>query len=322
MKPIDHSVKILADQYNAMVSKPQDRLDAGEVAFLAQALEDMRAKVYEDVYPMLKARRFIPVATDIDPGAETFAYEEQRGVGSAKVIANYADDPPSVDVSSTKVILPIVGIGDSYSYSIQDIRRAAKAGSPLPSRKATEARRAWERGLDTIGASGHTDTGLGGFINNANVAAASATTGAWDGGVTTTAQILADLNLGSRTVITQSDENFQPNTVLMPVSQFLYLSQTVMSSTDPRTVLQAFLASNPWITEVAPWDVLAGAGSGATDRAIYYWKDPEVCELIVPQEFEILPPQAVNYAFKVLCHGRTGGTAVYRPLGMYYQDGV
>jgi len=319
-KPIDDTVRYLVEAHNGMTSEPKERIDAGEAAFLAQALEDMRAAVYEDWYPDLKARAFIPVATDVDPGAETYSYEEQDFAGSAKVITNYADDPPSVEVSSTKITLPIVSLGDSYSYSIQDIRRAAKAGKPLQARKARAARDVWERGLDDIAANGHANTGLGGFINNANVNAANAPTGTWSGA--TVAQILADLNTGSKTVVTQSKEKVRPNTCLLPIDQYLLIAQTQMGSGDTRTVLEAFLASNPWITEVAPWDVLNGAGAGSTDRSIFYRKSPDVCELIIPQEFEVLPPQARNFAFQVLCHGRTGGTAVYRPLAMYYMDNI
>lgn len=313
------AVKILAEQINAR-SKPQDRLDADEVAVLAIALEDMRARVYEDAYTLTKARQFIPVSMDVDPGADSFSYEEQAHVGEAKIIANYADDPPSAEIESRKVILPIVGIGGSYHYSIQDLRRAAKAGTPLSARKARAARDVWERKLDSIAASGATDQNVGGFINNSAVTAASAATGTWSGATPT--QIVADVNGASAAMITASDENYEPNSLLVPTAQYLILAQTRMDPTTQETVLNAILNSNPWISSIDPWNVLDGAGAGSTDRAVLYMKTPEVAEIIVPQDFEVLPPQADNFAFKVLTHGRTGGSAVYRPLGMRYMDGI
>lgn len=313
------AIKILAEQINAR-SDAKDRLDAGEVAVLGKALEDMRSRVYEDDYTLIKARQFIPVSNDVDPGAETFAYEEQAHVGEAKIISNYSDDPPSAEVESRKVILPIVGVGGSYHYSLMDLRRAAKAGTPLTARKARAARDVWERRLDSIAASGAGDQNVGGFINSTNVTAANAATGTWSGA--TPAQIVADVNGASAAMITASDENFEPNTLLVPTAQFLILAQTRMSADNSESIRQAILGSNPWLTDIQPWNVLAGAGAGSTDRAVLYRKDPGVCELIIPQDFEVLPPQADNFAFKVLTHGRTGGTAVYKPLGMRYMDAI
>ena len=272
---------------------------------LALMLEQMRSRVYEDEYPELKARRFIPVSNEVDTGAETFAYEETNYVGEAKVIYNYADDLPTVATDARKVVREIVSVGDSYIYTIQDIRRAAFSGKDLTARKAVAARRLWERKLDAIAAKGEPGTGItDGFL--------------------TSQQILDDMNALQRSFITTSRELYTPNWVLMPTEQFLLISHTRMSTTGDRdeTLLQAFRSANPWIQDVQPWNLLNEAGAGSTDRMCTYFRDPEIMELQVPQEFEVLPPQPKNLAFNVLCHGRTAGTTVFRPLGMRYMDGI
>ena len=44
--------------------------------------------------------------------------------------------------------------------------------------------------------------------------------------------------------------------------------------------------------------------------------------LVIPQEFEQLPPQQVNYAFKIPCHGRLGGVKMPYPKSVCYLDGT
>lgn len=298
------------------------REDADETNMLALQLEQLRTRVYEDVHTPLKARQFLPVSSEIDTGAETFSYEETDYYGEAKLITNYADDPPMVETDGQKITHKINPYGNGYHYSIQDIRAAAFAGKPLPARKAIAARRLWERKLDDVAALGDPNAGIpSGALNNSSVGIeALAAAGAWS--TKTAQQILDDMNALVDGFVTTSAENFMPDTMLLPLAQYLLVSKTRFSVDNPETVLEAFLRANPMIQMVEPWDKLAGAGAASTDRAMVYMRDPMVLELVVPQEFEVLPPQPANYGFKVLCHGRTGGCPVYMPLGVRYQDGI
>ena len=199
---------------------------------------------------------------------------------------------------------------------------AAFSGKPLSARKATAARRLWERKLDEIAALGAAAAGIpSGAINNSDVAiTALAAAGVWSG--KTAQQILDDLNALAKSVVVDSKENFMADSLLLPLDQYILISQLRFSVDNSETVLEAFLRANPMISSVEPWNVLAGAGAGSTDRALLYMRSPEVLELVIPQEFEVLPPQPKNLAFNVLCHGRTAGTCVYEPLAMKYMDGI
>lgn len=302
------------------------RMDANETVMLALQLEDMRTRVYETQYPELKARRYIPISTDTDTGAETISWEETDEVGEAKIIENYADDLPTADVSGVKLTRPVVGVGVSYHYSIQDIRRAAFAGKPLSARKASAARRAFERRVDTIAASGAPDRGIAtGFLNATGVAVqALAAAGTWATKIAASnpSGVLDDLNLLVRAVYVDSKELWRPNTVLLPALQFMQVAQTRMAADTGETILEAFLRANPFVTNVDSWDLLDGAGVGPSDRAVAFASDPEVLSLEIPQEFEVFAPQPKGLAFQVACHGRVGGTIVTRPLGMKYMDGI
>lgn len=305
------------------------RVDADETNMLALQLEQMRARVYEEKFNILKARTFLPVATDVDTGAESFAYERTNFRGEAKIISNYADDLPAVDTNAEKIVHSILAIGDSYHYSIQDIRRAAFSGKPLSSRKAVAARRLWERKLDEIAATGASTAGIpNGAINSGDVAiTALVNAGTWATkvGAGNIQQVLDDLNALAKSVVVDSKENFMADTLLLPLDQYILISQTRFSVDNSETILEAFLRANPMVSSVEPWNVLADAGTlvgSSDDRALLYMKSPEVLELVIPQEFEVLPPQPKNLAFNVLCHGRTAGTCIYEPLAMKYMDGI
>ena len=56
-------------------------------------------------------------------------------------------------------------------------------------------------------------------------------------------------------------------------------------------------------------DFADAAGTGP--RMLTYQRDPEILELIIPQDFEQFPPQARNLAFVVPCHARIGGVVTH-----------
>lgn len=323
--------RLIADHVNYLANTGEARMDADETNALALELEQMRSRVYEADYPELKARRFIPVSNEIDPGAETFSWREEDYVGRAKVIRNYADDPESIETKGSKNTHSVLSLGDAFEYSIQDMRRAAFMGGNLSARKPMAARRIWERGLDSIAALGAPDDGIPtGLLNKVvgtgagQIRGTAVTAASWKDASLDPGDMVNDLNAGVQAMIEDSAETQTPNKLLLSTANYLRLAHTRMTDDTAETALEAFLRTNPWIEEVQPWNLLKGIdGGGDTDntRGLLFRSDPDVLELIVPTEFEILPPQVRNYAFKVLAHGRTAGTVVYRPLGLRYLTG-
>ena len=304
-----------------MISAKEDggkRLDAAEVAHLTRQLEFVKARTYDVKYAALRARDFIPLSTEVDPAADTITYQQWDEVGAAKIIANYADDLPMVDAFAREFKSKVFSAGAAYQYSIQDLRRATKAGSSLDVKRARAARRAIEATIDEIAATGLDEGGLPGFVNHPNVPIVRPDTGNW---LTATAtQILADLAKLVGSVVTSMKSIFKPNTVLMGTSLFVRLAQLYTDTTNQVTVLRSFLNVSPWITNIDEWDKLDTAAADGGPRVIAYLRDSEVCELEIPLDFEQLPPQARGLAFVVNCHARIGGTKVYHPLAIAYMD--
>lgn len=298
------------------------RLDAGETAALARQLEHIYAQTYDIKYAELKARRFIPIDTSVDPGAEFFTYRQWNMFGMAKIIANYADDLPRVDALAMEFPAPIKSLGASYGFSIQDMRRSALAGSQLDNRRAKAARRAHEQAFDDIMATGNAAAGILGFLNNPNVPVVAVTTGTWVTLSATPLQMIQDLNDLVNSIILATLETFVPNVLLLSNISFQRINTTPMSTTGDadKTVLRYFLDNNPYITEIDQWNKLAAAGAGATSRAVAYKRDEEVLAGVEPQPFEQFPPQPRNLEFVVPTHSRIGGVRIQYPLAMAYAD--
>lgn len=297
------------------------RMDVNESAHLAQELEHVKTRTFDIKRPVSKARMFVPTSSEADTGADTITYFQWDWRGMAQIIANYADDLPSVDAFKTKFTAPVVGVGDSYSWSIQDIRRAAMARSQLDVRRAVAARMGVERRVDEIAAFGEADTGITGFLNNANIPLTAPVTGTWT--TATPAQITEDLNTGAQAIVNATLETETPDTCLLDTASFGIIAQTPIAVDNQTTILQSWLANNPYIRNVDQWTKLSLADAAGTGpRLVFYRRSPDILTLEIPQEFEQFPPQERNLAFVVNTHARIGGVLVYYPLAITYMDGV
>ena len=116
-------------------------LDAEESIFFSRELEHTKARAYERRYPEMKAFKFIPMTAEAGPGAETVTYQTYDEVGIMKFISDYASDLPRADVKGAEHTSRIRSAGNSYGYTIQEIRNARMAGKPLEQRRADAAKR-------------------------------------------------------------------------------------------------------------------------------------------------------------------------------------
>lgn len=299
----------------------QLRIDDAYTAILAGQLEQVKAQTYDVKYPGFKARQFLPVDTTVPPGTQMISYAQWDEYGMAKVIANYADDLPLVDVVARKYSSAVTVVGDAYQYSVNDLQVSALTGLALDQRRANVARRAIERAFDEIAAFGVPQQNMPGFVNHPNVPIVAPSVGTW--GTASADQMLADLNKLVNTIVSSTRAIHTPDTLILPQKSFQAASQKYFGAAAPNvTVLQAFLNTNPYIRNIDQWPLLDTAGVGGTARAIAYERSNEVVELAIVEEFTQLPPQARNLAFVVPCHASIGGVVVRYPLGIAYMDGL
>lgn len=297
------------------------RMDAGESLFLERQLEAVESRIYEKKLRELKYRMLIPISNRDGPGARTITYYMYTKVGMAKVIANPTDDLPRSDVYATRHNQDVHVIGTSFAYSTQDLRRAMFANVPLEMFKVDAARRSIREKENTIAWSGdtsHSIVGLLGNVNISNVQAplnAGATSREW--GSKTADEILKDVLSMVTYVRTATFGVHQANTLLLPIDQYNKLAGTPRSTLSDRTLLKFITEeNNVYGLDTVDWlpSELDLTGTGATDQAFCYERDPEVLELRIPLEMTTNPPQFRNLEFVIPVEAENGGVVVRYPL--------
>lgn len=314
------------------------RADSAQTAVFLRQLTYVYEQTYDIKYPDLKARKLIPLDTRVTNGADSFVWRQFDKRGQAKIVQNYADDFPNVETFGQEYQTRIVSVGASYQYSLQDLRAAAMAGLPLETRKAEVARRVMEDMVETVsalGMNGANGSLLGsasdvmpiyGLCNFPGIQS-NTTTVNWIGGSATVNQILADVNALQAKIFTNTLGVHHGDTLLLPTAVYSYLATTPRSPTfTDDTMLQYILKQSPWLKSIEHWAPLDLGGlkqDGSTPgpRIICYERSPEVLQLVIPQEFEQLPPQMLGMSFKIPCHLRLGGVTVRYPKAIAYLDG-
>jgi len=296
------------------------RRDADDTQFLARQLEHIRTQTFDILFPNLRAREFIPVDNSVANTADTVTYRQWEMFGAAAIISNYADDSPRVDTLVREFTGRVVALSDSYAFSMQDLRNSASANAQLETRKTNSARRGMEQTIDEIAAFGKASANLPGFLNFVNVPIETLPTGTWSGA--TPIQILNDINFLATSVFTLTNTVHSPDTFILDVDNFELIATTVMdpvnSSND--TIMNVFLRNSPHVNNVDQWYRLNTAGVGGVPRLMMYERTPDNVMLIIPQEFEQIPPQARNFSFIINCHARIGGVEWHYPLSAVYTD--
>jgi hypothetical protein len=311
------------------------RLDANETAVFARELEHVFEEVYRKEFPDLVGRSVIPVKSGVSNAAETHTYTEIERFGKAEIIDNFAHEFPSTEVTGAQTSQVIKSLGDSYQYSIQEMRAASVTKIKMPVEKAETAREVMENLLDDLCIKGDTATGLKGLnsiASNFN-APTKETTGTWASqwaaAVTeedyrnVQAGILADLRALFVSIPTTTLNKHYADTLVLDTAahNFLAFTERGGAQGSSQSLLAYVMANIPGLKSVIPWARLNTAGASNASRAFALKRDPKVLYQVIPQDFEQFPPQARWLAFVVPCHMRWGGVVSPYPKAHAYMDG-
>jgi hypothetical protein len=325
------------------------RFDSTQTLFFLRDLTDIYSRTFDVKYPNLIGRQLLPVYSGVDAGAEGFVWRQYDRTSVAKVIDSYAADLPEAEVSAREVQARCYSLGTSYVYSIQDLRKAKMAGIPLEARKAFAARRAMENAVEQIAFFGMQQ--IPGTLNGQAILGAPAAlsttdqlvmygltnfpglTGTmsannWTLGSTSVSTILNDVNTAQLAVVQGSNGVHTPDTLVLPISTWALLSAQARSVTfTDDSIIQFIQKQSPWIKNVYYTPMMETAGLKQDTvtpgpRVMLFERNEENAQLVVPQEFEQLPPQMVNLTFKIPCHMRVGGVRVSYPKAFTFLDGI
>ena len=304
-----------------------ERIDAENTAFMQLQLEQVKAQVYNEKSRELKGMSLVPIGRTVPAGADTVAYRRFKSIGIAKFISDYASgNIPRIDLIGTKETREIKPFADSIGYSVHELAQAAFTGMNIPAEKMIRARTAIEELLDRVILVGDADFGFEGILNNSQFTQytvpndGTGTTKTWS--TKTPDQIIRDLSGLVDAIYVGTNGRENPNTILLPMAQFTYISRTRMGTVNDTTILEY---AKSVFQQITRWDwlpELGTIGAGGTARMVALTLDPMHIECEVPVMFEALPAQARGLEFEVFCHGRTGGNKVYYPLAFSYGDGI
>ena len=297
------------------------RIDAALSMVFARQLEYQQAQFQETIYPELIAREVIPIDYSIPNGADAMTVTRLEDVGEADFVTGAATDYPNVEIFGTQTTQRIVTFGDSYQYTIQEMRAAAMAGVQLDDAKSKAARRIIERKLDAIAFLGVAQASIPGLATSSLVTP-TVLTGAWSNPATTGDSILQDVMALWQAIYTKSGGAIEPDTLVLPLAANSAFSTRYMSAYDRRFVLQAIKESTPFKNVRATTKLALANAGGNGPRVVAYKYDKEIVDLAIPQEIESTQPQAIGRAFRVFSDMRTGGVRIKNPLGIAYGDSM
>lgn len=316
-----------------LVENKQMNFDSAEDAgvFFAQELDIVKSKTYDKVYPEMTALSTFPITHELPEGAETFTYYSYEKTGMAKIINNYSSDLPRADVKGKPTHGDIKSIGNSYGYSVQDMRASRMVGKNLDARRADAARYAHDNKVNKIAWAGDKENGLVGILsvdNNIPIYTLAQVDGKTEFSAKDCDQILADFSGAIEYMATVTMNVEKPDTVWMAPSRMRKLSMTRIEGTDS-TVLK-FLKDN--LQEINNWyespeleaNSLETNPYAAENKAVMVLgkKDPDKFSLENPMEFYQYPVQEQGLEMVIPCESRTAGLIIYFPLSLLIVPGI
>jgi hypothetical protein len=316
----------------------EGHLDQGESAFFLRGLEDVDRQAYMRRFPSLLARQVIPTFMSVAAWASVYTWREWTPVGSAKIIANAADDLPMNDVTGQEFSQMIKDVGNGYMYSLKEIKKSAADGTPLDATRAEMARMTTEQLIDQILATGNATNKLQGVLSLDSTALpassrvttftfankAASGTKAWGtlaAPVATGKEVAADLIGIASKIVEDTKGIWSQVNIVLPIAQYNYAASTTLNAINNTTALEFALKSG-FISSIRPWYMCAGAGAAGADRLAAFPSDPIVLGGIVPQEWTPMPPQQKNLAYIVNAVASVGGVVCRYPIACRYGDGL
>ena len=302
--------------------------------FFARELDFVKSQSYDVEYPEFTALSLFPMSSEVDPGAETVTYYSYDKTGLAKIISNYATDLPRADVKGKPTTAIIKSLGDSYGYSIQEMRASRMAGKSLDTRKAESARYQIDYLNNKIAWNGDAETGLKGVLSTDNdvplytVANGAKGTTSWAD--KTEDEILADITGMLKQMATVTKKVEKPDTLALSSDAYIEIQNKRIEGT-ATTVLKYIQDNIPDIKQIVSCPELDAdsvetnpyaAASDGKAVALLFKNDSRKLSIENPLPFMQYPIQTQGLEVVVPCEARTAGAMIYYPMSLLIAVGV
>lgn len=297
--------------------------DASENIFLRRELEHVRANTYKIEYPDMMGRVLVPIDHSVGTGQEIFTFNTLQSFGTSRVGGGYSDHAPRVDVKISDESQRIIPIVNAYGYSFQEVRNSIEAGRSLPQLRAQTARDVMEQDINQLLLIGSTIESISGLFTLSGTTThtfANGTLGSPLWSLKTSLEKLIDLHAMGNQIVEDTKQVERPDTLVLPLTAFNHINQTVMGDGNGKTIMAQFLENDVNIKNVeASFELEGNANWGASARRmVAYKKDATKLQGVIPQEFEQFAPQAQGFETIVNCHARYGGIELSKPKSVCY----
>lgn len=280
--------------------------------------------LYEAKKEELTARAVFPMKTDIHPGAESYGYDIITRSGSAKIVANGADDIPLVDTDKTRETARIYSIMAGMTYTQQELRASQLQGTAVDTSKAITVRRAIAEKENKIAWKGDPAYNIVGVVNAAGIQVAAvdangtASSTKWTD--KTPEQIVEDVRILRKKITTLPGYGAANLVLALPPDQYEELNRRY-SDYDSRTIMKV-IEGNSWFKSIVRVPDLVGAGTAGSDCLLILNNDADNVQLVVPLDITRYPEEYNFPRVKVPSEERCGGVIIRFPQAIVRGDGI
>ncbi|WPJ53119.1 hypothetical protein RCIP0058_00006 [Klebsiella phage RCIP0058] len=276
-------------------------------------LTQLLNRQYEQAYPQTGVLELFPVTTELSPVTKNFEWLEFDGVTSAKIIADYTDDLPTVEAMASEKTGKVFRLGNAWFISIDEIKAGQALGSSLSDRKASLAREGHETLVNDLVFKGSAPHNIVSVFDQPNIN--RLTSAHW----TTPEIAFSELQDLIETIEDVTLGRHHVTNIVIPPSKRRLLTQKMPDVTESYLAWFKENYPNVTITAIAELEDIDGAG---TKGVLAYEKDPMNMSIEIPERFNMLPMQPKDLHFKVPCTSKCTGLIVYRPLTIAILSGV
>lgn len=300
--------------------------------FFARELDYVKAQSYDVEYPEMTALSSFPISHEVPEGAESFTYYSYDKTGMAKIINNYATDLPRADVKGKPTTGYVKSIGDSYGYSVQEMRASRLTGKSLDARKGESARYAIDYMVNKIAWAGDEEHALMGIFSPDNDIPKYVLSSVEVEGVQHTEfkyknadQILEDINRMQKYVAKITKNVEKPDTLKLPSDVYIDLATRRIPDTET-TVLKFIMDHAPYLKEISEANELQADSTDMNPTgknvAFFYTNDERKMTLEIPMDFYQYPLQEKGLEVEIPCEARAAGMVIYYPLSALIAEGI
>jgi len=299
-------------------------VDDGLAFFLSQ-LSNTEAKIYEAKYRNIVFQDFVPVDTSQPDWVDEVSYISYDAVTMGKFIGSNGKDLPESDINASKSSIKVFYGGNSYGYSLDELRKSQQLRIPLDVTKGRMTFRGFQEHAQRVAFFGDSKRGITGLYNNANVALSNALI---DFSSATGQAIVSYLNGILIGVWQDSAETHLANMLVIPSDDWAIISERRMADGTDTTILE-FLKKNNLYTgmtgaelTIKPNFELKTAGTGGVSRYMAYEMNDDNLVMHMPMPWRSLAPQPEGLRVKIPCEYKFGGVEFRYPGCAAYKDNV